>query len=453
MKSKIMVVTTTWWPLGARLAVALGALGAHLGAICPRGSPLTKVSCVRDLFRYSALTPKHSLAAALQVMRPDLIIACDERAVEHLHDLHASEIIDDELRRLIVRSLGDPTGYATALSRGASLELATQEGIPVPASRVLRSEADVQAWCTTQTWPALLKADGSWGGAGVTLVNSPTTAVAAFRRMSRPLATWRVAKFLLSNRDPFPLGAWLCRERRPIIGQSFILGQMATTMAACWEGEVLAATSVTALDTATQFGSATIIQPITHPTLAFATVRLVRRLGLSGFCGLDFLIEHGSGTAYLIELNPRATQLGHLPLEAGGTLADAMLHRLRGEAAPRVTFSQITRGTVALFPQAWLSRSALSLLPGAYHDVPWEDPTLVAELLRRPWELRSPLARLTDVVFRRIDPARLLAASFGQLRDPSPDTFSSMDLGPEKERPTEFIEDMDHTVPASSRYP
>jgi hypothetical protein len=33
-----------------------------------------------------------------------------------------------------------------------------------------------------------------------------------------------------------------------------------------------------------------------------------------------------------------------------------------------------------------------------------------------------------------------------------PDTLSSIDLGQEKEPLTEFIEDMDHTVSALSRY-
>jgi hypothetical protein len=416
MGIKIVIATTTWWPLAARLAVALGAAGAHVGAICPRGNPLVKVGCVRDLFTYAALTPIRSLAAALRAMRPDLVVPCDERAVAHLHGLYASTLADDDMRRLIARSLGMPAGYASTLSRGASLDVAALEGIPVPASRVLRSEADVRAWCSEQELPVLLKSDGSWGGAGVTLVDSPAAAVAAFRRMSRPLSTFRAAKFLLSNRDPFPLGAWLRRERPAVIGQSFIHGTSATTMAACWEGEVLAAVNARVLNTAKKFGSATVIQTLPDADLASATTRLVRRLGLSGFCGLDFIIEDGTGTPYLIELNPRATQLGHLTLTTGGTLATALLGQLRGELPPRVKFPQIAHETLAFFPQAWLGRSAASLLPSAYCDVPWEDPALVAELLRRPWEVRSNLARLTGIVLGRPDPSRLLATAFSAMR-------------------------------------
>jgi hypothetical protein len=60
------------------------------------------------------------------------------------------------------------------------------------------------------------------------------------------------------------------------------------------------------------------------------------------------------------------------------------------------------------------------LLPSAYSDVPWHEPALVAELLRRPWDVRSPLARLTGFLIRRPDPARILAKSIANLHPPEP---------------------------------
>jgi hypothetical protein len=445
VQPKVVIATTTWWPQAARLAVALANAGAHVGAVCPDGSSLAMVSGVRELFKYSALPTARSLAAALRTMRPDLVVPCDERTVAHLHELHLHELhrsecnrsapADDFLRRLIERSLGAPQGYAATLDRGASLALAAQAGIRVPATRVLRSETELRAWCADRPLPTLLKADGTWGGAGVKLVDSPASAVAAFRRMTRPMASWRVAKFLLSNRDPFPLAGWLRRERPSIIGQDFVPGCPANVMAACWQGEVLEVVGVQVLDMAKQFGTATVIRPMIHAGMEAATRRLVRRLGMSGFCGLDFLIEAGTDEAHLIELNPRATQLGHLQLGPGRNLAVALLGRLRDEMVPRASPPQIapaaatqntgtqqtiTQETIALFPQAWLSAGAAPLLRSAYHDVPWDEPALVAELLRRPWEIRSPLARLTDLLLRRPDPARLLAASFGRVNPTGP---------------------------------
>lgn len=410
-----MIATTTWWPQAARLAVALRKAGARVGAICPDGGPLAVVNGVQEVARYRAFAPTRSLAAALQAMRPDLVVPCDERAVADLHALHGSPSADDFLRRLIERSLGAPAGYATTLSRGESLALAVQEGIRVPATRVLLSEADVHAWCAERPLPGLMKTDGSWGGAGVTLVDSPATAIAAFRRMSRPIAAWRAAKFVLSNRDMFPLAEWLRRGRSPVTGQDFVGGSPANIMVACWKGEVLATVGTKVIDTAKQFGAATIIRLVKHDGMEFAAKRMVGRLKLSGFCGLDFLIDDDTDEACLIELNPRATQLGHLQLVSGPNLASALLDRLPGEKPAAVRTPAIVQDTVALFPQAWLSESAARWLPSAYHDIPWDEPALVAELRRRPWERRSLLARLTDIMLRRPDPARQLAASLDVL--------------------------------------
>lgn len=397
--------------------MALASSGAEVGAICPTGSPVAVVNGVRDVFAYSAFRSSQSLAVALRAMRPDLVVPCDERAIAHLHALHREErqrggLEAAPLCQLIERSLGNPEAYGAALDRGAVLALAAREGVRVPTSRVLRSEAEVRAWCADRPMPALLKANGSWGGSGVILVDGPAAAAAAFRRLSRPIATWRALKFLLSNRDPFPLAEWWHRERRVVIGQDFVAGRAANIMVACWQGEVLATVSAIVLDTAKQFGAATVIELRNHEGMEFAAERVVRGLGLSGFCGLDFVIADGTGEAHLIELNPRATQLGHFQLTPGLSLAAVLLRRLRGEILAPKDLLQISPQAVALFPQAWLSSSAAPLLTSAYHDVPWEEPELVAELLRRPWDIRSPLARLADRLLHRPDPEKLLAASF-----------------------------------------
>jgi hypothetical protein len=357
----------------------------------------------------------------MRAMMPDLVVPCDDRALAHLHALHAALPRGDGLRRLIERSLGDPAGYAAVRSRGQALELAARDGSLEPASRELRTEADVREWCANRPLPAVIKADGTWGGAGVEVVDNLTSALAAFRRMSRPLATWRVAKFLLSNRDPFPLRGWLDRTRPGVIGQDFVKGRAANIMVACWQGEVLASVGAVALKTMEDFGAATIVRLISHPEMEAVAARLVRRLGMSGFCGIDFILEDGSGKAFMIELNPRATQLGHLTFGPTGSLVSVFLARLRGEAAPATMGPGIPeKGTVAFFPQAWLADTDSQLLPLAYQDVPWREPALVAELLRRPRDVRSPLARLTGFLMRRPDPARILAKSFANVSPPEP---------------------------------
>jgi hypothetical protein len=394
----------------AYLAAEFASLGAQVGAICPAASPISMVKNVSNVFRYSALTPTRSVAAALRAMRPDIVIPCDDRTLKHLHEIHASLPAGDALRQSIERSLGDPARYAAARSRGETLDLAAQEGIPEPATRVLHTEADVRAWCAERALPAVLKMEGSWGGNGVAAVDSPESAVAAFRRMTRPMTTARVLQYLLSYRDPFPLHGWLHRERSTVVGQDLILGRDANIMVACWQGEVLATVGAVVVETTQEFGPATIVQPISHPGMEAAAARLVRRLGMSGFCGLDFVLETGTDKAYLIELNPRATQLGHLPLTRSGTLASVLLARLRGEPLPAVARVQMTQETVAFFPQAWMSGATSSCLRLAYQDIPWDEPELMTHLLRRLGDRRGLVTRAVDRLMGRRGPARLLAA-------------------------------------------
>jgi ATP-grasp domain len=430
VQSRILITSTNWWPLAARLAAAFGASGAHVGVICPRGSPILAVSSVREVFNYAALAPVQAVLGAMRRMQPDIVVPCDERALGHLHTIHAALPDGDGLRRLIERSLGDPAGYGAMRSRGQALELAAQDGSLEPASRELRSEADVREWCASRPLPAVIKADGTWGGAGVAVVDSLTSALAAFRRMSRPLATWRVAKFLFSNRDPFPLRGWLDRTRPGVIGQDFVRGRAANIMVACWQGEVLASVGAIALESLEDFGAATIVRLVSHPEMEAVAARLVRRLGISGFCGLDFILEESGNKAFMIELNPRATQLGHLPFGPASSLVDVFLGRLRGETTltngPRIAEG----GAVAFFPQAWLAGAGSPVRSSAYPDVPWQEPALIEELLRRPWDVRSPLARLTGFLMRRPDPAHTLAKSFANVHPPAKPILSVAEQAP-----------------------
>ena len=173
---------------------------------------------------------------------------------------------------------------------------------------------------------------------------------------------------------------------------------------------MLATVGAVVVETTKEFGPATIIQPVSHPAMEAAATRLVRRLGMSGFCGLDFIIENGTGKAYMIELNPRATHLGHLPLAQSGTLASVLLARLRGETLPAVAWAQITQEMVAFFPEAWMSGATSSCLRLAYQDIPWDEPELMTHLLRRLGDRRGLVTRAIDRLMGRRDPAWLLAA-------------------------------------------
>jgi hypothetical protein len=108
---------------------------------------------------------------------------------------------------------------------------------------------------------------------------------------------------------------------------------------------------------------------------------MVARLNLSGLHGFDFMLEAHTGNAYLIEINPRATQVGHLTLGRGRDLPAALYAAVSEQAlqpAPRVTEND----TIALFPQEWIRDPKSPFLRSAYHDVPWDEPKLLHSCVR-----------------------------------------------------------------------
>jgi hypothetical protein len=172
--------------------------------------------------------------------------------------------------------------------------------------------------------------------------------------------------------------------------QEFIPGHPATTMFACWRGEVLASSTVEVLFSQAPTGAADVVRVLKNNEIEDAVRLLARKLQLSGFHGLDFLIEQDTGAAYLLELNPRATQLGHLNLSAHGDLAGVMAGKLKNEEPGWIASeNQIQDGPIVFFPNTFKSNPGSAYLYQGYHDVPWDEPVLVRELLCDPWPERQ----------------------------------------------------------------
>ncbi|HEX3471161.1 MAG TPA: ATP-grasp domain-containing protein [Silvibacterium sp.] len=384
----VLFGATMWWPLSARLATAFIRHGCRVLAVCPTGHPLRFVRGVERLYPYDGFDSIGALKKAIAAARPDLIVPCDDGVVWQLHSLRASS---PELRPLIEYSLGPPEMYSIISSRGAMLQAASELGIRIAATQALASEDELGDWCTAA--PAVLKLDGTWGGKGVEIAHSPVEALESFRRLATPLAAGLAWKRFLINRDVLAVWSWRNRETPRITVQQFIQGHPANTMFACWQGEVLSIVTVEVICAQGATGAATVVRLIQNAEIAEAARLLARRLMLSGFHGLDFVLESGTGAAYLIEMNPRCTQLGHLRLPDQGDLAGVLIAKLRGEDPPAQD-DPITGNTIAFFPQAFSWNPQNPYLHRGYHDVPWEEPGLLRELLRQSWPERQWRARL-----------------------------------------------------------
>jgi hypothetical protein len=104
------------------------------------------------------------------------------------------------------------------------------------------------------------------------------------------------------------------------------------------------------------------------------------------------MIENESEIPYLIEMNPRCTQLGHLDFEGQPSLAAAFSGTLLGEPA-QVGVNPLPAIPIALFPQA-LRTPTNTIGESCYLDMPSELPALVAELRLDPWPQRRWAARI-----------------------------------------------------------
>jgi len=380
LKPTVLIVATDRWYPTARLAIALAHAGCAVHAVCPAGHPLSKIRTVQRLHDYNGLMPLMSLERAIARTNPDLVIPADDLATRHLHQLNVRERhrrgAGSPICELIQRSLGAAQSYDILGARSASIQIAQEEGVHAPKTEVIADRVALRNWIAHTGFPTVLKANGTSGGNGVRVVNSLEEAEQAFRKLQAPPLLARAVKHALVDRDLTLIRPSLTRRRSTVNAQTFVAGREATSTLVCWEGAVLASLHFEVLEKAAATGHATVVRLIEHQEMAAAADKIVRRLQLSGFHGLDFMLEENTGAAHLIEINPRTTQVGHLTLGPGRDLPAALYAALTGKnvvPAPRVTESD----TIALFPQEWKRDPASPFLFAGYHDVPWEEPALI----------------------------------------------------------------------------
>ncbi|HEX4425954.1 MAG TPA: ATP-grasp domain-containing protein [Terriglobales bacterium] len=404
--TKVLLTDTNRWSLSARLAIGLAEAGCQVSAICVTpGHALLKTKAVHGTFSYSGLRPLESLTHAIEATEPDIIIPCCDRSVGHLHELYArakeSGAAGNKLMALIERSLGPEASYSVVSSRNDLLAIAREEGVRVPTTARVDTPEDLITWQARESFPWVLKADGTWGGGGVKIVHSADEIQHSFTQLARMFRFRRAVKRLFVNRDPFGIRSWWKRSQYDVIVQSYIPGHPANCAVVCWKGRVLAGLGVEVVLSDGLTGPASIVRVVDNAEMMFAAERIAGRLGLSGFFGLDFMIEEGSGAAYLIEMNPRTTPLCHLRLGTGRDMPGALWAQLTGQPSPNlppVTQNEL----IAYFPQAWNTRS--ELLHSSFQDIPQSEPALVEELLR-PWPDRTLLFRLFNRMGRKAESA------------------------------------------------
>jgi carbamoylphosphate synthase large subunit len=380
MKPTVLIATTSRWFPTARLGMALARAGFVVDAVCSWRNPISVTGAVRRTHTYYALAPLHSFSAAIEATRPDLIVPCDDTAIGHLHELYALARrrgnAGEAMCALIARSLGSPENFAMVGARTPFMKLAEQQGVRAPTTEVIENVSDLTSWGTRIGFPAVLKSDGTSGGAGVRIVRTLAEAEQAFRVLESPPMFVRAIKRGLIDRDLTLIWPSLMRTKHVVNAQMFVSGREATSTVACWQGTILASLHFEVLNKRDATGPATVMRLIENADMSNAAEKMVRCLNLSGVIGFDFMLEAQTGNAYLVEINPRATQVGHLALGPARDLPAALYAAVSGglvQESPKVTEND----TIALFPHEWLRNPDSPFLQSGYHDVPWEEADFI----------------------------------------------------------------------------
>jgi Carbamoyl-phosphate synthase L chain, ATP binding domain len=386
LKPTVLLVTSSKWVPTARLGTAMAQAGFFVDVVCPAGHPIEKTSALRTGHPYSGLTAFRSISRGILASEPDLVIPCDDLASLQLHQLYAAEEkrsgANSPICAVLARSLGSPANFAMLYERATFIEMAAAEGVRVPKMTVVSSLDEMRKWATNAGLPIVLKSDGSSGGEGVRVVHTMPDAERAFNKLYAPPMLAQAAKRALIDGDHTRVWPSLLRKRSVVSAQEFIAGHEATSLVACWNGTVLAENHFEVLNKVHSSGPASALRRVDNAEMSSAVAKMVRRLNLSGMNGFDFMIETATGNAYLIELNPRTTQVGHLALGAGHDLPAALYAAVTGNApqpAPAVTQSDV----IALFPAEWNRNPESAFLKTGFHDVPWAEPELVLTCVKK----------------------------------------------------------------------
>jgi hypothetical protein len=377
------------WPTSARLAGAFAGVGAHVEALFPPGHVKGQSRFVQGRHHYTPYFPQGSLITAIARAQPDLIVPCDDRALALLRMLHG-QAPGKAVAALIERSLGNIESYRVLTARSDFIAAARAVGIAAPQTVPIQSEQELAFELSRLGYPAVLKADGSWGGEGIAVVRNLEQGLRAWRKFAAAPSRMRSMARAVLRRDAHFLRQAIHPPRIAVSLQRFIAGTPATSAFACWKGRVLATIHMDVLETTIPNGPASVMRRSDCPQMEKAAVRIAERFGLSGLHGLDF-VRAADGQPHLIEINPRATQSSAFALGPGHDLAAALAACVSPSvqgARPLAT----TNPVIALFPQEWRRNPGSPWLHSAHLDVPWDDPAVLRACLEpgEPAPVRRP---------------------------------------------------------------
>lgn len=418
----ILIVRTQSWLQVTRLTMRLAAYGCRISLICSEDTAVANAPHIHERFKFSLASPVRSLRRAILGSQPDFILPTDDLSVSLLHEVAEQT---PSLCALIERSIGKKEFYPLLRSRFRLLSLAHSLGIAVPETELILNSQQLKKWCTPEHPSFVLKKDGTWGGEGVQIVSGAVEARRAFQQLETGVSFKARLSQWLRKGDSAAFTNLQCLRNPEITAQSLVPGIPANAMYACHEGKILGEVQARVVASKGKTGSSLVVTLTDDARISRAGRLLAERLQLSGFFGLDFVLDSRTGEPFLLELNPRATKLGHVAVANQPDLAGYLWAHLTNRVAP-VAAPHLGRA-ICFYPEAeeWTQKTASFL--GCRSDVLEGEEEMFALLAARKAPLRT---RLRESLWNF-----LLRISVEVPSDASPQTFYYQDLSESAEGP------------------
>ncbi len=216
--------------------------------------------------------------------------------------------------------------------------LAHELGIDTPAMHAPRSGAEAKELIATVPLPAVIKMRQASGAAG-------------FRKVAtRKDLGNQYADVVRVNQLP--------ETDLPLI-QELIVGPTTCTLHLCNHGAVVGEVMYQGIRTMPRTGGTTVCRESRpDPVCQEATARIIAHLGFHGFCGFDFVMQEGTGRAFLVDGNCRITPAVAMAYHGGCDLIEAWTRLVRGEAvAPLAAARSGVRTKMGFGDFVWLLES------------------------------------------------------------------------------------------------
>ncbi len=281
------------------------------------------------------------------------ILAGDNAAFTYLAQLMTklgAVNLSDATRAMLRRSM--PDAATGAIVAQDSVFITAQKRGPLAPPRTIANPSIDQAllFAAEVAYPVVVKRDGYAAGKGITICASEGA-----------------------------LRAALSGIRGLFVVQCFVPGMVYGVAVSGISGKAVAAVSFSKHQVWPEpHGPATVIRGDQRAEMIADACRLYEVYGLNGYAGFDYILD-ASGRAYLIEVNPYIVE-GHVSACFGCDLTAALLAAMRGE--PAAAASAPTHELVAMFPNEWRRDQKSPHFATAHHDVPWDDPELMAAMIR-----------------------------------------------------------------------